>query len=1109
MKKSSVIEPWKEVCTLQREIRDRLLTASDFAIDLHKVIFGGPGEKPYYCDPVRFFSTTFATYNLRQFCKAVLKRLAGSPGGESIINVSQTFGGGKSHTLTALYYLTTLGPGLPKKETSVGMILKDAQMKDPPVARIAAVSFDKVDWKAGGEGRSPEGKVRSFRMPWNLIAWQLLGQRGLDILQRDEGEPDFDTPPADTLWSEILQEVESKGQGALIMIDEFLMWAHDAASPDPTGESKDRGTFWYDRLKNFFQRLAQAVETSERSCLVVSLLASEPGKKDDVGDAVLNACNGGLGRQASIQTPVEKDDLAELLRRRMFETFPESETEHHKHVLAFWARMKAMEPIRAKMPDSEDRLKKAYPFHPDLLDRFFGKWTDLHQFQRTRGVLQTFAMALRDAEPWDDSPLIGPQVFLMAPGQEGLSEALLKIASAARDSVTGTNQPPWPETLRTELPRAREAQKADASTLTGREIEAACVAAFIYSQPLGEQADMNELRWLLAATCDMPAVLNAGLLAWYKSSWYLEECDATEAGTGVPRYWRLGPKPNLNQIHDSYKRQALKHAKSKFDELARTKCPPLYADLDTHVKSHALPATPADVADDGQFRLVVLGADYAGILGDPPQPKTADFIRTSSSSTYRRTYQNIVLLVTPSVTGLLEAEQHIADWMAWEDIRNSSHFKELDANQQRIVKDREKETLKDAQTAVKNAYEIVIYLHADGSILARKITIGAQSLMAALLVEKDLRLFRERMDAEALMPGGPYSVWPHTDPFIRVRDLYAAFGQQAKLPKLMSRQVVLNTIEDAVRRGVLALCCRRSDGSVQWYWRSAIDMVEWEQTAEAWLPASAKLTNLYPSAVIPDALAGLWPEDDRGVRLSEFYTWFDGAHAFEEKAHQDYPPEPRPIPAADYKIVQQAISAAVGNGALWLVYGNDSVFKEKPSTIQLEPDAVLYRPPQPRSAIDFLPPALPGAWSAEDEPKTTMRKLYTEIKATRGKPWPEKLFLEGLTAAVAQGFISRLTGSGPLISLGHDGAVGFIIKEAATPIPHPEPKPPGGRRMTNMASLSVLEVQTLADEVADLSKSLAGCDLIVEARISIKPQPDVDLAEAEEILTRIKKEWRF
>ncbi|MFH1491328.1 MAG: DUF499 domain-containing protein, partial [Pseudomonadota bacterium] len=679
MGKKADIQPWKKTCVLRSEIMDRRLTSSDFAIDLHRVISCGPGKRPFYCDPEQFFSITYATQNLRHFCKVVLRRLAEESGGESIINVAQTFGGGKTHTLTALYYMTTLGSDLPKKETSVGMILNDANLKDPPGARVAAVSFDKVDWKAGGEVRSPAGELRKFRMPWNLIAWQLLGQKGLDILQRDETQPDYDTPPADTLWGEILQEVETSGQGALILIDEFLMWAHDAASPDPTGKGADRGPFWFDRLKNFFQRLSQAVESSQRSCLVVSLLASEPGKFDDLGKALLNSCNSGLNRLASPQSPVEKDDLAELLRRRLFTAYPENPTDRHKHILAFWHRLETVDPIHARLPDSQDRLNKAYPFHPDLLDRFFGKWIELNQFQRTRGVLQTFAMALRDAESWDDSPLISAQVFLAAPGMGGLSESLEKLTGNAKDSDPERN-PQWPGNLKTELPRALAAQRADAPTLTGREIEAACVATFIYSQPIGEQAELTELRWLLGATCDMPAVFNNGLNAWARNSWYLEECETTEAGTDVPRYWRLGPRPNLNQLHDSYKKQALKHARSKFDELARTKCPPLYEGcLDEGVKPHKLPASPADVGDDGQFRLVVLGGGYAGIAGDPPKPEAVEFIRTYSSSSVTRTYQNIVLVATPSIPGLYQAEQHLADWMAWGEIRQSGHSKEMDS----------------------------------------------------------------------------------------------------------------------------------------------------------------------------------------------------------------------------------------------------------------------------------------------------------------------------------------------------------------------------------------------------------------------------------------------
>jgi hypothetical protein len=770
--------------------------------------------------------------------------------------------------------------------------------------------------------------------------------------------------------------------------------------------------------------------------------------------------------------------------------------------------MKAVDGVRAKLPDSIDRLKTAYPFHPDLLDRFFGKWTDLDQFQRTRGVLQTFAMALRDAEKWDDSPVIGPQIFLEASGKDGLSEALLKLAEAAKDSDRVKN-PQWPNNLKTELPRALEAQKNDAATLTGREIEAACIASFIFSQPIGEQAELSDLRWLLAATCEMPAVLNNGLVAWQKASWYLEECDSTEAGTGVPKYWRLGPKPNLNQLHDSYKKRALKHAKSRFDDLAKNKCTPLYEGaVEEGIKPHKLPDTPADVEDDGQFRLVILGADYAGVVGDPPFAKAQEFMRTHSSPTDVRTYQNILLVVTPSVTGLHQAEQQIAEWIAWEEIKGSSQFKELDSFQQETVRKKEKESLKEAQTAVKNAYELVLYLEKDGSIQSKKITLGAQSLFATLLQESSLRLFRDKIDAEAIMPNGLFPVWPAGDSHIRVSELYQEFGKDPRLPKLLSAKTVLNTIEDAVRRGILAVRCTRSDGSEQWFWRSSIDIADWGKTAEAWLPNKASLNVLTTGAVLPASLPGLWPKNDDGVKLSVLYSWFDGTHFYEEKTQPDYPPEPRPIPAVDYQIVKKAVAKAVEDGSLWLVYGNDSVHFETPTDIQMDADSLLYRPPTTLASMDLLPHSLPDAWSKETEPKATVGSLYSAIKMSRGRPWPSKLFLDGLNSALGQGFIHRAAGGGPITSVQQDGAVELTIKSEAPKPPDPTPIQPG-RRSSSLAVLSVGEVQEFADHIHELSKRLAGLEAQIEVRMTIKSKTDADLSEANVVLNKIKAGWKL
>lgn len=1108
----SIVQPWKKTCELRDEIRERHLKASDFAVDLHKVVNGWlGGPTPFYCDPAQFFSTTYATENLRQFCKVVLRRLAKENGGEPVINVAQTFGGGKSHTLTALYYLASLGKKLPKEETSVKAILNDAGLKTSPQARVAAVSFDKVDWIKGCEVTSPDGKTRSFRMPWNLIAWQLLGQQGIDILERDESKPDHNTPPADTVWAKVLFEVEKEGLGSLILIDEFLMWAHDAASAGAAGATDDRGPAWYDRLKNFFQRLAQAVESSSRSCMVVSLLATDPEKNDELGKGILSACNSGLNRQASLQSPVEKDDLAELLRRRMFKKYPENIAEREAYVHAFWQNMTKVDPVRVKQPGARQRIADAYPFHPDLLNRFFGKWTELDQFQRTRGVLQTFAMALRDAEHWDESPLVGPQIFLAEPGKDGLSEALLKLAEIAKDSDR-TKNPQWPTNLKTELPRALSAQQADAGTLSNREIEAACVMSFIFSQPIGEQAELSELRWLIAASVEMPAVLNNGLISWAKLSWYLEECEATEAATGVPKFWRLGPKPNLNQLHDSYKRQALKHAKSRFDELAQNKCSPLYEGCpESDIKLHKLPKSTSDVDDDGQFRLVLLGSSFAGSVGDKPLKEASDYIRFHSSLSDVRTFQNIVLVVTPSGQGLRLAEDQIASWMAWEEIENSVQYRDLDSFQQQSVKTRKRETLKDATTAVKNAYELVLYLDKTGAVQSKKITLGAQTLLETLKQEKDLRIFDEKIDASAIMPGGLYPIWPAGIDSVIVDDLYQEFGKQPGLPKLLRSKTVLNTIENAVKRGLLALRCPRTDGSEIWFWRSSIDFADWHRLGEAWLPEKATLNSLSAGAILPTSLPGLWPTDSSGVKLSTVYSWFDGAHHYDEVTEPGYPPEPRPIPKTDFTVVKSAIAKAVEQGSLWLVYGNESVFQEKPGELQLDPDATLYLPPQQLSAIDLLPSNLSDAWSDDSEPTTTVEKIYSALKLKEGKPWPSKKFTELVNAALGQGFMRRSSGTGAIVSLEKDGPTSLVVKSDQPPAPEakPEPLPPGGRRGTSMAKLSIAEIQDFADSVSEVMKALAGSEPEIEVRVSIQGKTVADIETANKILSAIKKDWKF
>jgi hypothetical protein len=156
--KPSVIFPWKKACILRKEIRERELKQEDFAVDLFLIVNKPASGGPFYCDPDQFFAITYATENLRKFCSDVLARLAGRADGVSLVNIAQTSAAANTCARHIVLPLRTRAK-LPQQHPAVREISQ--RHKYPlPAACIAAVSFDKVDWKAGGLVKSPDGEAR-------------------------------------------------------------------------------------------------------------------------------------------------------------------------------------------------------------------------------------------------------------------------------------------------------------------------------------------------------------------------------------------------------------------------------------------------------------------------------------------------------------------------------------------------------------------------------------------------------------------------------------------------------------------------------------------------------------------------------------------------------------------------------------------------------------------------------------------------------------------------------------------------------------------------------------------------------------------------------------
>ena len=133
-------------------------------------------------------------------------------------------------------------------------------------------------------------------------------------------------------------------------------------------------------------------------------------------------------------------------------------------------------------------------------------------------------MALREAEKWDNAPLIGTNVFLGAPGTEDISEALRELASiAGLDAFEGPSQN-WTAILQGELAKARSIQK-EQPTLRVREIEQAVVGVFLHSQPIGQnhKAQTRDLMLLLGPGRPDRITLEKALIRWAEISWFLDE----------------------------------------------------------------------------------------------------------------------------------------------------------------------------------------------------------------------------------------------------------------------------------------------------------------------------------------------------------------------------------------------------------------------------------------------------------------------------------------------------------------------------------------------------------------------------------------------------------
>ncbi len=364
------MEAWYRIATPRKEVREgRSFNPDEFAIHFEQVIAGtAPVD---YRDPRQFFARTCFTRALREHAGMVLRRLSGETANTApVMTLITQFGGGKTHTLTALYHMVN-NAARAQDFDGVGDLLREAGVGSMPEARVAAFVGNAWDPQEGRE------------TPWIDLARQLAGEEGV----RQLGPAARITPPGTDALSRVFKLANAP---VLILFDEvmnFLNRHRSMAEP----------------FHAFIQNLTVATTGSNRGAAVISLPRSQVEMTDwdmQWQDKITKV----VRRVAKDLIANDETEISEVVRRRLFEEIgSERVRKNVAKAYADWCfdrraqfppewtavdsaatEAKAKEHLRA-------RIEACYPFHPATLSVFQRKWQALPQYQQTRGTLAMLA----------------------------------------------------------------------------------------------------------------------------------------------------------------------------------------------------------------------------------------------------------------------------------------------------------------------------------------------------------------------------------------------------------------------------------------------------------------------------------------------------------------------------------------------------------------------------------------------------------------------------------------------------------------------------------------------------------------------------------------------
>ncbi|MFA4987736.1 MAG: DUF499 domain-containing protein, partial [Candidatus Brocadiia bacterium] len=247
------MKAWREIATPHKDVLEGTFQQSEFAADITAVQTGHASREYQHAEA--FFERTFITEGMRLLLTSVARRLNGK-GGDPVIQLQTAFGGGKTHTMLAVYHLANRTCPL-KDLQGVAPVLKEAGVMDIPKAQVAV-----LDGHAHAPGQAWKYGKQTIHTLWGELAWQLGKEEGYALVKEADTTG---TSPGKAILKSLLE----KYAPCVVLIDELVAYVRQF----PDGQPLSGGT--YDSNLSFAQALTETAKLVPNAIVLASLPESE------------------------------------------------------------------------------------------------------------------------------------------------------------------------------------------------------------------------------------------------------------------------------------------------------------------------------------------------------------------------------------------------------------------------------------------------------------------------------------------------------------------------------------------------------------------------------------------------------------------------------------------------------------------------------------------------------------------------------------------------------------------------------------------------------------------------------------------------------------------